>query len=150
MNNWRKGRIKKFWNRLNKDGPIQPNMTTKCWEWTGTRNNTNYGLTSLDCKQMGAHRAAWILMYGEIPEGINVCHTCDNPPCCNPEHLFLGTQSDNIKDMYDKGKRKKILLSRKLEIIKFHLDNPSKKIKELAIIFNLSCSAIYKLLRIIE
>lgn len=53
-----------------------------------------------------AHRAAWVEASGPIPLGILVCHRCDNPPCCNPAHLFLGTQSDNIKDGYAKGRIK--------------------------------------------
>ena len=55
-------------------------------------------------KVMAAHRAAWILYKGEIPAGIFVCHTCDNRRCCNPAHLFLGTQKDNLQDMKRKGR----------------------------------------------
>ena len=54
--------------------------------------------------QRSRHRAAWMITHGEIPEGLLVLHKCDNPPCVKPEHLFLGTQQDNIKDMYAKDR----------------------------------------------
>jgi hypothetical protein len=54
-----------------------------------------------------SHRAAWKLTHGPIPDGLQVLHRCDNPPCCNPAHLFLGTQQDNIADMHKKGRYRK-------------------------------------------
>ena len=55
-------------------------------------------------KKWLAHRAAWVVANGEIPDGLCVCHKCDNPKCCNPRHLFLGTRSDNAKDMWQKNR----------------------------------------------
>lgn len=80
-----------------------------CWEWTGPRNEYNYGVTSEPATpQRGAsqlaHRIAWEKTHGAIPAGMNVCHRCDNPPCIRPEHLFLGTQSDNMRDAWRKGR----------------------------------------------
>lgn len=76
-----------------------------CWEWQGSRYAKGYGCTSYKGRKLHAHRLAWILARGAIPDGMMVCHTCDNPPCCNPNHLFLGTNSDNVRDSIGKGRR---------------------------------------------
>ena len=78
-----------------------------CLEWNGARNARGYGTRRYLGKSCLAHRVAWILAHGDIPEGMCVLHRCDNPPCCNPEHLFLGTQADNIADMHAKGRARK-------------------------------------------
>ena len=78
----------------------------ECWEWTGSRNQKNWhgqwrskaGAIEL------THRASWRLFKSEVPGGLFVLHKCDNPICVNPNHLFLGTQSDNLKDMWIKGR----------------------------------------------
>jgi hypothetical protein len=63
-----------------------------------------YGTIRLSRRDVGAHRVAWTLTNGPIPAGLVVCHRCDNPPCCNPEHMFIGTQRDNLADMFAKGR----------------------------------------------
>lgn len=92
---------------------------TGCWNWTGRLNGSGYGVIAgpINGKRyvekgvnMLAHRASWILHKGEIPKGAGahgtvVMHRCDNPACVNPDHLLLGTQSDNVKDMLDKGRK---------------------------------------------
>lgn len=76
------------------------NEDTGCHEWKGaTRGSSNYGAIKIGGKPHYAHRVAYELTYGEIPEGLNVLHTCDNPNCVNPEHLELGTQRKNMRDM---------------------------------------------------
>jgi len=75
-----------------------------CWEWTAHRNMNGYGTFRLEGRTCLAHRAAWELAYGPIPDGIRVLHHCDNPSCVRPDHLFLGTQDDNIRDREEKGR----------------------------------------------
>jgi len=77
-----------------------------CWGWKGYVNKkTGYSYMSIESKKIGAHRVSWMIHKGEIPKGILVCHSCDNRNCSNPNHLFLGTYSDNYNDMVNKGKR---------------------------------------------
>jgi len=82
----------RLWSRLIE----QPNG---CLDWPGGTSRNGYGVIYFDGKRVSTHRLAWELVNGPIPEGMVICHKCDNPPCCNPEHMFLGTQSDNLADM---------------------------------------------------
>lgn len=75
-----------------------------CWEWAGRRNDSGYGLIVVDKKNTRTHRVAWEYAYGAILEGKHVLHRCDNPSCVNPEHLFLGDNNENIRDMCSKGR----------------------------------------------
>lgn len=74
-----------------------------CWEWPGSRNQSNYGQVQRNGVGL-AHRAAWIELNGSITPDLVVCHRCDNPPCYRPSHLFVGTHADNVADKMAKGR----------------------------------------------
>lgn len=76
-----------------------------CWPWTAGKNVDGYGVAWWEGRATGTHRIAWELANTQkIPKGLHVLHRCDNPPCCNPGHLFLGTQTDNNLDRHKKGR----------------------------------------------
>lgn len=77
-----------------------------CHHWVGATNPKGYGNFLVDRKIEKAHRVAYMLYVGVIPDGMVICHKCDNPSCVNPDHLFLGTYQDNHDDMYRKGRDK--------------------------------------------
>lgn len=77
---------------------------SKCWEWQRHLNAHNYGTIKIKGKQWLAHRAAYLIVHGSITDGMFICHHCDNPKCCNPDHLFEGTAKDNSQDASKKGR----------------------------------------------
>jgi len=93
--------VKRFWDNVNKGND------NACWDWGGYLHIAGYGQFKCNRKTLLAHRFVWTIVFGEIPEGLCVCHKCDNKGCVNPNHLFLGTQKDNIQDMISKGRRGK-------------------------------------------
>ncbi len=93
----------RFWQKVKRCGDDE------CWLWQAVTNQDGYGLVRYPGRphMMGAHRASWLLHNGDVPADLEVLHRCDNPPCVNPAHLWLGTQVDNIHDMCAKGRHVK-------------------------------------------
>lgn len=88
-----------FWSKVDKAG------ADECWIWSGPRGTREYGIFCFGGKRMRAHRVAWELANGKpFPEGMDGCHSCDNPPCVNPAHIWPGTASDNARDAFKKGR----------------------------------------------
>jgi hypothetical protein len=90
-----------FWRSVD-----QSSGSDACWGWTGARNRKGYGVVKWQGQLFVAHRLAWTLTSGPIVDDSFVLHRCDNPPCCNPAHLFLGTAADNTADAIAKGRLK--------------------------------------------
>lgn len=88
-----------FWAKVER-------MEEACWLWRGFINQNGYGVAGYKRRNFLAHRLSWILTYGEIPEGLYVCHKCDTPACVRPDHLFVGSQLENMRDMHSKGRHK--------------------------------------------
>jgi HNH endonuclease len=127
----------RFWEKVNK--------TEGCWVWTAFTTASGYGQIHRPGKTSGAefsHRYSWIIHFGPIPDNLHVLHRCDNPPCVNPHHLFLGTQEDNMKDMGAKGRSgvRKITEEDALYII-----NSKEPNKDLALRFGLNRSYVWAL-----
>lgn len=91
------GQMQRFWSRVTRSGD--------CLLWQGSKNGQGYGRVNMaGATSILAHRVAWEITRGSIPDGMLVCHSCDNPACCNPDHLFLATHLGNNQDKQAKGR----------------------------------------------
>jgi len=142
---------------------VQKTDDNGCWIWTGkSKTCFGYGLINLgghNGKIEKAHRVSWILAYGNIPDGLFVCHHCDNPPCVRPDHLFLGTPADNNHDMQQKGRcdrvkrpkgerhwMAKLTNEQVLEIrAKYESDKPY--LRQLGVQYGVSLQTIHRIVR---
>jgi hypothetical protein len=88
----------RFWDKVDKSGD--------CWLWTAGKYSNGYGMIGVNGKVKVASRVSYELTYGEIPEGMHICHKCDNPSCVRPDHLFVGSRSVNMKDCFTKKRGK--------------------------------------------
>ena len=95
--------------------PVGLEQEESCWIWTGGISH-GYGAFYYQGRQGAAHRFSWVLEYGAIPHGLLVCHSCDNPPCVRPPHLFLGTTQENTKDAQLKSRLGKLRAQDVLDI----------------------------------
>lgn len=87
----------RFWSKVS--------IVGECWEWTAAKIPDGYGVFGVDGISRCAHRISWEFFHGQIPHSLYVLHRCDNPPCVNPSHLFIGSQKDNVSDCTSKGRR---------------------------------------------
>jgi hypothetical protein len=99
----------RFWSKVDKSGD--------CWVWRGAMR-AGYGCIKIDHHVVSAHRVAYEIAHGEIPNGWLVLHKCDNRPCVNPGHLFLGTHHDNMQDEMEKGRHPSKLTSQEIQGIR--------------------------------
>jgi hypothetical protein len=141
----------RFWAKVEKKG------ATECWDWTGYKDDGGYGTFNVGGGMQFAHRVSWVIENGPIPAGTHsgtmcVLHHCDNPACVNPDHLFLGTQQDNIDDMVEKGrsntgvKNGQVVLSEE-DVLKIRKIGKTVTLRVLADQFGVSFSAISLILR---
>lgn len=130
-------RIETFWSRVNK------RSDSECWNWTFPADpQTGYGKFAFNSTHTSAHRFSWLIHFGEIPEGMCVCHHCDNRLCVNPTHLFIGTIADNNEDMKRKGRQSKPPLLAKIS------EEDVKKIRSMWVPYKCSIRKISKILRL--
>ena len=121
-----------------------------CWVWGGSKNSSGYGYFSVNNKTFSSHRVSYFTFRGEIGKGLYVCHMCDNPSCVRPSHLFIGTASANMRDMFNKGRCNRAgekntaakLNNLQVSIIRFLLKESSMSQKRMGKLFGVGQTTI--------
>ncbi len=139
---------KDIWKRINKKGD------NECWEWEGPITGRGYGSISINYREYAVHRLVYELTYDSIPKGLHVLHHCDNPKCCNPKHLFLGTNQDNVNDRNTKERQcrgekngmSKLSVSEVLEIRRLY-NGTSNTYRTLSILYNVEPCTIRAIIK---
>lgn len=138
--------IPKFWSLINKSG--------ECWLWTKSCDKDGYGKFWFNYKGIKACKMAYVLTCGEVPDGMCVLHKCDNPPCCRPDHLYLGTQADNVMDRMNRGRQRRgeahpltTLSDRNVLDIRRRFIGGRGEQTNLAFIYNVSLGVINRIVR---
>lgn len=129
-----------FWSKVDRK------RDWECWEWKAENNCPTYGSFFLEDISISAHRFAYESFHRKkIPEELFVCHRCDNPPCCNPIHLFLGTAKDNVTDMIEKGRQNHKPRLDFNQVVAIREAMYKLSVKEIAKLFGVSTSTISKI-----
>lgn len=137
----------RFWSSVETAGDDD------CWVWAKSKDRKGYGKFGVGSMKDGTRRieqssrTAWRLTNGPIPDGLFVCHSCDNPPCCNPRHLWLGTCKENLQDMHAKGRFYAKSWTDKEKIKAIKILGASKTIEEIANEIDVQPSFVSKVLR---
>lgn len=133
--------LHRFWSKVDRSED-----QSACWNWTGGKDKDGYGFFYIFGQTVIASRFIYELLNGPIPKGMIVCHHCDNPSCCNPNHLFIGTHSDNALDAYHKGRRsavghnngRSILTENDVQIIRLSIESGKATSNQIAKQYNIS------------
>jgi len=137
---------KRFWSKVQIVG------SNKCWEWKAHKTPSGYGTFWMNNTNYRAHRVAWMISNGDIPNGLVICHKCDNPSCCNPNHLFMGTVQDNANDELSKGRYPRgenhyacKMSDATVKLIKKHFQTGDLNGVEIAKKYNINHSTAYRI-----
>lgn len=142
--------IESFWDK------VDVGSWDRCWPWMASRDAEGYGQfqfrPTFQNVRWRPHRFSWATVHGPIPEGFHVCHKCDNPPCCNPEHLFLGDDAANVADKVAKGRQQKgsqhaMAKLKESDVIEiFHLHHGGMRVGPIAARFGVSGSIVSEII----
>lgn len=140
---WTKTPEQRFWDKVDKSG--------ECWTWTASGNGSGYGQFYVDGRLVYGHRFSYELVNGALQPGQFVCHRCDNPSCVRPDHLFAGSQMDNVRDAVQKGRTRggggdtgKLTVEQRVEAVK--RVRTGEPVREVASHFQVSKAAIRHLI----